>query len=756
MTKYDLEKIIEDNLFELFAKDFRHARDAEVFIALSNSLRKIIGEKWFHSLYDDASSKRIYVLSFEYSFGENLYKNLIKLNLLNEVKEILNKHNIDFEKINQQDLEFALGFGDLGEISSYLLSALTNHHNNVYAYGLRYRKGMLKQEIINGKQIEKPDDWKVNKNPWEHEKGFSHNIQFADYDVTAIPYDIPIVSNDSNRVNTLRLWKSFSKTDINFDDFSKGEIDNAYKDINRANSIVEFLYPSEGNLSGKKLRLTQEIFFASACIQDILKKYKKYMSTDFERIHEFIKIQINDIHPAFAQVFFLYYLTNKYNIEFEKAVSIAKKTFVYMQLSILPEAFEAWDISLLHEVCPYLIETIYELDKYVKDELGEKKILDTKPLLIIHEGKVDMNNILYFISKNIFTIVEDHIFLMQNNYLKNLFFAYNSKLEFIQINYDSVQYLKESVQRENNPNFNYLDNSIDKFYNLKKENKIKLLDRLEIHKNLINIESPFVMHLDIFHENKRQILSALGVALMYFRLKKNPNLDIPQRTYFFGGKSYPNYYIAKETITFINALSKLINNDLYIKDKLKVLFIKNYNMTESTYAIPACDINQKLELLNMNTSNINLYKSILSGSNVLESVSSFENSDFYKFDINVYNFGESRDEIIFNNKYNMYDYLDKNPEIREMFDFYRHLSRVDFPFDIDIIYNSIYYFNDLNFILKDLFEYVDELENALNDYRNREEWFNKIYNNKKKIISQDDTESIREFVFKIGELDAED
>lgn len=756
MTKYDLEKIIEDNLFELFAKDFRHARDAEVFIALSNSLRKIIGEKWFHSLYDDASSKRIYVLSFEYSFGENLYKNLIKLNLLNEVKEILNKHNIDFEKINQQDLEFALGFGDLGEISSYLLSALTNHHNNVYAYGLRYRKGMLKQEIINGKQIEKPDDWKVNKNPWEHEKGFSHNIQFADYDVTAIPYDIPIVSNDSNRVNTLRLWKSFSKTDINFDDFSKGEIDNAYKDINRANSIVEFLYPSEGNLSGKKLRLTQEIFFASACIQDILKKYKKYMSTDFERIHEFIKIQINDIHPAFAQIFFLYYLTNKYNIEFEKAVSIAKKTFVYMQLSILPEAFEAWDISLLHEVCPYLIETIYELDKYVKDELGEKKILDTKPLLIIHEGKVDMNNILYFISKNIFTIVEDHIFLMQNNYLKNLFFAYNSKLEFIQINYDSVQYLKESVQRENNPNFNYLDNSIDKFYNLKKENKIKLLDRLEIDKNLINIESPFVMHLDIFHENKRQILSALGVALMYFRLKKNPNLDIPQRTYFFGGKSYPNYYIAKETITFINALSKLINNDLYIKDKLKLLFIKNYNMTESTYAIPACDINQKLDLLNMNTSDITLYKSILSGSNVLESVSSFDNSDFYKFDINVYNFGESRDEIIFNNKYNMYDYLDKNPEIREMFDFYRHLSRVDFPFDIDIIYNSIYYFNDVNFILKDLFEYVDELENALNDYRNREEWFNKIYNNKKKIISQDDTESIREFVFKIGELDAED
>ena len=139
MTKYDLEKTIENNLFKLFAKDFKHARDAEVFIALANSLRQIIGEKWFHSLYDNISSKRIYVLSFEYSFGENLYKNLIKLNLLNDVKEILKKHEINFENIEQQDLEFALGFGDLGEISSYLLSALTNHHNNVYAYGLRYR-----------------------------------------------------------------------------------------------------------------------------------------------------------------------------------------------------------------------------------------------------------------------------------------------------------------------------------------------------------------------------------------------------------------------------------------------------------------------------------------------------------------------------------------------------------------------------------------------------------------------------------------
>ena len=196
---------------------------------------------------------------------------------------------------------------------------------------------MLKQEIIDGRQIEKPDDWKVNKNPWEHEKGFSHNIIFSDYEVEAIPYDIPIVSNDSNRVNTLRLWKSYSKTDINFDEFSKGEINNAYNDIIRANSIVEFLYPSEGNLPGKKLRLTQEIFFASACIQDILKKYKKYMSDDIEKIHEYIKIQINDIHPAFAQILYIYYLTNKYGLEFSKAVSIAKKTFVYMQLSILPE-----------------------------------------------------------------------------------------------------------------------------------------------------------------------------------------------------------------------------------------------------------------------------------------------------------------------------------------------------------------------------------------------------------------------------------
>ncbi|MFM1538628.1 glycogen/starch/alpha-glucan phosphorylase, partial [Helcococcus bovis] len=262
-----IEQRIQENLYELFAKQFDYARDGELFTSLANSVRQIIGKKWFESYKNARKDKQVYLLSFEYSFGNQLLKNLIKLDLLTEVKELFRKHNLNFENIKDEDIEFALGFGDLGITSGAMLELFATEKHNLYAYGLRYRRGMLKQEIINGEQVEKPDDWKVNKNPWEHEKGFSHYVNFRDFSVKAIPYDIPLLSDDGNHVNTLRLWKSFSINDLDFKKFSNGDIEESYNEINMANSIVEFLYPSESNVEGKKLRLRQEYFFASSSIQ---------------------------------------------------------------------------------------------------------------------------------------------------------------------------------------------------------------------------------------------------------------------------------------------------------------------------------------------------------------------------------------------------------------------------------------------------------------------------------------------------------
>lgn len=752
MKNYNLEKIIEENLYELFAKNFNNARDIEIFTALANSLRQIIGKKWFHSLYDDLSSKRLYILSFEYSFGENLYQYLVKLNLLDEVIAILNKYNIDYKKINDEDLEFSLGFGDIGEISSYLLSVLTDYHKNVYAYGLRYRKGMLKQEIVDGKQIEKPDEWKVNKNPWEHEKGFSHIINFADYGVKAIPYDIPILSSDTSRVNTLRLWKSYSLEDIDFNKFSNGEYIESYRNINRANSIVEFLYPNEGNFEGKKLRLTQEYFFASACIQDILKKYKKYIGDDIRNIYNYIKIQINDIHPSMAILVFIEKLVNKYNLSIRESIEISKKIFVYMQLSLLPENFEKWSLSLVEQVCPNLLNIIFELDNIMRNDFQNSNLLDINHLLLVHDGLLDMLNLAYYMSKNIITLVEDYIFLIKTNYINHQYSFYKEKIEFIDISYNSKQYIKERrLKKICNNNFPK-DIDQNNIHEIKLHNKKVLIDRLKLDNKLVNLNSVFVMHLGIFHEKKRQILSALGIALMYYRLKKNSNWDIPERIYFFGGKSYPNYYIAKETISFINALAKLINNDLYIKDKIKIVFIENYNNTESNYAIPASDIYLKLELLNMQATNISTYKLILSGSNLITLNSSYINNELNKENILIDSFGDDRESFLRNNSYNMHEYIKNNQEFIDLFNFYRNLPKENFPFDIDIIYNSIYYFNDENYILKDLFSYVETLENNISIYRNKNKWYDRVINNRNKLILKDDKESIENFYKKLGEF----
>lgn len=732
----ELEKRLKENLFALFAKDIYHARIPEIYTALANTLKQIIGEKWFHSLYDDLKAKRIYILSFEYTFGDNLLKNLIKLNIFDDTKNILAKYKIDIEDVLSEDLEFALGFGDLGAISGYLIEYLSSFHNNIYAYGLRYRKGMLKQEIINGEQIERPDDWKVNNNPWEHQKGFNHIVEFKNEKVKAIPYDIPIVSKDASNVNTLRLWKSYSTNELDFESFSKGNITKAYECIDRANSIVEFLYPSEDNIEGKKLRFTQEYFFASASIQDIFKKYKKYIGKDIEEIQNYIKIQINDVHPAISILIFIEILMKKYDFNIKKAIDIAKNVFMYVQFSLLPETYEKWEISIISSVAPNLLDIIYEIDRVSKEEFLSNKMSYMNNLLIVHDGQLDLINLLYYISKNILSIVESHKDLLLNKYLTKQYKNYKDKFRFFNFEFDIQQYFDERLKSNKKNRIDIKDLELTKAIGIKEYNKLNLIKNLENYdSNLINPKSAFIMHLGNFHEYKRQILSAMSVALNYMRLKKNPNLDIPERTYFFAGKSYPNYYVAKETIKFINALAYLINNDLYIKDKLKVVFIENYNLSKSNLALPASDIFLNLELINLESNNLKLIKAISTLSSSLMSNSVYDNSSLEKKGIDSYTFGIHRKEMIEDYSYNIFDYMKQYPEIDELFSFYRNKSKSEFPYDIERIYNSIYYFNDEYHILKDLFDFTDKLEEIIKKYSSEKTWFEDRLKNAKKYLS---------------------
>ncbi|MDO5026615.1 MAG: glycogen/starch/alpha-glucan phosphorylase [Tissierellia bacterium] len=735
--KQFLQRKIEENLYEFFAKDMKSARDSELYIAIAKSLRYIIGKNWFRSVQKIKKEKTLYMLSFEYSLGTRLTSNARKLGVIKELKELLQDAGRDFSLIRDQEIESALGFGDLGIMSSEMLDSLTNLDQNVYAYGLRYRKGMLKQEIVNGAQVEKPDDWKEYKNPWEHEKGFYHKLNVGGLDIKAIPYDYPIVGNRNEKINTLRLWKSESENDIDFNLFSKGRIQDSYADINKANSIVEFIYPQEDTYEGRKLRLSQEYFFAAASIRDILKKYDKYHGS--QNIKDFsnrVLIQINDVHPVLSMIVFIERLINRYKVSFEDAVDLCKNSFVFINFSLIHESFEKWDLSLIKEVCPDLIEIIEKVDKLLDQDLknSRQSYVSYELLSMIRYDYIEMINIAFFLSKKVYIPTKQHDRVLEQVYLPHHYAYYRDKIELLEMGFDSLDYLEESnpclyekIEQEDSLDKAEIDQDlIEDLYRLKQEKKKELLDFLGDSAKFVNVNSVFDMNLGIIHEYKRQLLSALSIGLLYYQLKKNSSLDVTPRTYFFGGKSYPNYYFAKEIIKFINALAHLINNDYSIKDKIKIVFVEDFNVNKSHRLIPAADINESLAVVTKGSVDLAISKYFINGSVGIFSSNSVALSFKEEMDQGeTYIFGPDENEAIdreLSNKHYVYEFVNNNRIIVEMMEYYRFLPYNIFPYDFNVIIDNLLKYNDGYFVIKDLLDYHRVHEKAMADYRNRELW----------------------------------
>lgn len=713
IDKFFLESKIKENLYELFAKDFDSARDSEIFISLARTLRLLVGKKWNENLKNNRTKKVLYLLSFEYSLDNLLLSNSIKLGVLDDITLILKKYGKDFEKIQKYDKEFSLGFGDLGTLTGASIDYSASYGRNVYAYGLRYRNGMLKQEIIDGRQVEKIDNWKINKNPWEHSKEFYHQIELKNSIIKAIPFDIPVIGASSDCVNTIRLWKSSSKEDIDFEKFSEGHIHESYKKINEANSIVEFLYPQEDTYNGRVLRLSQEYFFASACIQDILKKYKKYKSTNIREIHKYINIQICDVHPVLSTVVFVDILMKKYGINLEEALKISKEIFIFTHTSLLPENFESWEISLINDVCPQIKETIHLIDGMLKKEFKVSDEHKKNSLLIINNGKVNLMNLAYYISGKIFYLSDTQLNLLKEKYMEEHYHFYNSKYKKMIVGMDAINYIKSVNANMVNPIFNndYKSFSVEKY-----NSKLKLIEKIDTKGVIINPKSIFISKVGTFHEYKRQLLSILSIALLYYKLKQNANIDIVERTYFIGGKSYPNYFIAKEYIRFVNSLADLINNDISIKGKIKIIFIKDYSSNEAKYLIPATDIFEEVSNFTMTYNDISLLRYSITGGSILAGKNSL--TDNYREIIgNNYIFEKKEKD-----NFNIDSYLYENGVINELFGFLKSQDKNSFPYNIDTIYNSLYYFNDAYDVLYDLFSHFEMMDKMCKDYMNKDNW----------------------------------
>lgn len=616
LTAKELRARIESNLYGSYGSDISDSWNYELYRATCQTIREWIGERWNRTKRLQSSPKKVCLLSFEYMPGKLLRQYAASCGIYDVLVEALHSMGRRFSFLEDIERELSLGNGSVGTISMDELSTAASLCLNIIGYGMRYKNGRLKQTLVDGSQVEEADNWVSNKNPWENEKPFFHVVDLGDESVKAIPYDIPVPGYHSEYVNTLRLWRSEALEDMDFSVFARGDFEKAYRRINRAHAIVEFLYPDESHPLGRNLRLKQEVFFASACAKDILRGFHK--SKRDRRIREFpdcIVLQINDAPASLSIVAFLYEFIEQYHLSFNEALFLLEKTVNYTNFSVSSESFESWSKKELESVCPQWIPILEALQKRYCP-------VSSDPSYRIHQTIYDGDrfynvNLVMHVCRRFISLTKAHDEALAERIEPRLNALTAAKRLPIRMGVSPHRWM----QRPNKELFRFLtgllgtdilggndasvfrellaykddEEVLHKLGEIKAAHKKQLAERVFGQTGfLINPESMFDMQLAGFHEAKRQLMNALALSAKYFYLIDHPNAVVPEVTAFFSGKAAPNYFAAKETIHFVNALATAINRDRRIKDKLKLVFIEDYNMTKLSELIPACDIYENL------------------------------------------------------------------------------------------------------------------------------------------------------------------
>lgn len=765
--KYHFERV----LFETSGKYLSTADEYEIYLSLGKLLKEILGEQWAKSINRQNSQKvkKMYYLSMEYLTGPFTKQYLKYLDLYSVIKEGFDQLGISLDDIIDYEKEPALGNGGLGRLAAAFLDSLSSLKLPGHGYGLRYEKGLFKQEIHNGLQVEKPEDWLAQENIWEYKRDNifyevkiggqvdidkeGEDLTFAhrDYEsIKAIAYDIPILGYKNQWVNTLRLWEAKSGEDIDLSAFSRGDYSSAFNKINSAQAITQFLYPNDSHWEGKKLRLKQEYFLVSASLQDIYHKFKD-LKVPIEKFSEYITIHINDTHPTLAIPELMRILLDEEGLKWDKAWDIVIKTFAFTNHTILNEAMEKWDINLYKEILPRIYLITVEINHRFIHELREEHGISTPEQLsqysIVEDNMVKMLNLSIVGSYSINGVAQLHSSILKERELNHFYRIYPKKFnnktngivhrkwlldanpqltDLIQI-YIGPEFIKNPIALEKLLDYRNDKSLLNQLYSIKHENKVRLAHKIYKEQGIIlNPHSIFDIHIKRIHEYKRQLLNILHIIYLYNSLKENANLDITPRTFFFAGKAAPGYYIAKEIIALINIVANMVNNDLAIKDKLKVVFVENYNVSRAMELIPGADVSEQISTTTKEASGTGNMKFMMNGAITLATL------DGANVEIaqqvgqeNIIIFGLKDYEVydFYNNyNYNSEKLYNENPIIKSTLN-----SLIDGRInrgggDFRNIFDLLIKHNDHYFILKDFEDYRRAQEKIGNLYRNKMKW----------------------------------
>ena len=624
----------EEELRSEYLVELSEATVPQLHRALSNAVMYAMSDDWRRSRRAHEQTRKAYYLSAEYLTGRMVYNNLFALGILDEVKKILKLRGVDITVM--EDIEdCALGNGGLGRLAACFLDSAATHDLPLDGYGLRYKFGLFKQDFVNGFQAELADNWQKQGDPWSRRRDDkSVVVEFAGQKVMAVPYDMPIIGYRTDNVGTLRLWQSEPIEELDFGLFNAQEYALAVREKNQVEDITRVLYPNDSTEAGKKLRLKQQYFLSSASMQDIVRRYKRIRSKDFTGFAAHCAIQLNDTHPTIS-IPELIRLLMKEGMDFDTAFDSAAQTFNYTNHTLMSEALEKWHVDLIRAVVPNMLDIIYLINDHLIKELRAKDVPEDRinRMMIVRDGMVHMAHLATYVATYVNGVAEIHSELLKTSVLADWYAVFPERFlnmtngitprrwlglcnpELTNLIADKIGdgFIKDLSKISKFRQY-ISPETIRKFREVKHRMKTRL-SREIMEREGVHIPPDFVFDVQVkrMHEYKRQLMNALSIMYIYYRVKEGSLPDMPPTAFIFGAKAAPGYLMAKNIIKYINDISKVVNNDPDVNQKMRVVFVRNYNCSYAEMIIPAADISEQISPAGTEASGTGNMKLMLNG-----------------------------------------------------------------------------------------------------------------------------------------------
>ena len=801
---------VTENVKTLFRKTIEEATPQQLYQAVSYAVKEAIIDDWIATqrTYDKEDPKMVYYMSMEFLLGRALGNNLINMTAYKEVKEALDELGIDLNLLEDQEPDPALGNGGLGRLAACFLDSLATLGYAAYGCGIRYRYGMFKQKIENGYQVEKPDNWLKNGNPFElrrpeyaKEVRFGGNIR-VEYDdktgkthfvqenyesVLAVPYDYPIVGYNNHVVNTLRIWDAEPIVDFQLESFDRGDYHKAVEQQNLAKNIVEVLYPNDNHYAGKELRLKQQYFFVSASLQAAVAKYKR-KHDDLMRLPEKMVIQMNDTHPTVAVAELMRILLDEEDLGWNEAWEITTKVCAYTNHTIMAEALEKWPIDLFSRLLPRVYQIIQEIDRRFLIQVREQYPGDenkVRKMAILRDGQVRMANMAIVAGFSVNGVARLHTEILKHQELRDFYEMmpqkFNNKTngitqrrflmhgnpllsDWVTEKLGTKDWATDLSLMSGLKKWADDKEALKEFMDIKYRNKERLAKYILEHNGVeVDPRSIFDVQVKRLHEYKRQLLNILHVMYLYNQIKEHPEKSFYPRTFIFGAKASAGYIRAKQIIKLINSVAEVVNNDRSINGKLKVVFIEDYKVSNAEIIFAAADVSEQISTASKEASGTGNMKFMLNGAPTLGTMDGANVEIVEEVGIeNAFIFGLSSDEVInFENNggYDPYEIYNGDPDVRRVVEQLVDgtYSHGDHEMYRDL-YNSLLKPTDGNradmyFILKDFRAYAQAQERVEAAYRDRDSWAKMALLNTACCGKFSSDRTIREYVDEIWHLD---